>query len=332
MIALESSPVTDKVTNPSLIRELKICVLSFWPERKNDFFPGPLPVSLERKNFYKLKQFPYLVCVKSDGLRFLLLRFNKIVYFVDRSFTFYKVNIKFDSDSDSNESLEFMLDGELIKTKDGKWSYIAHDCISIYGKDISSSNFDQRYEAVLTIVNDIFIAEGSDIKLAVKEFYKFSEIDKLMSLINSDKINHNIDGLIFTPVTLGIGTQTQYTLFKWKTRVNHTFDLKIVDNVDLARYDAYYQGQNEQIFASVDKNTKDGIHFTKLLKQRCPTFKSGSIVELSFNDELNCFEPLIIRTDKSHPNSLFTIDKTLKNIEENITLDEIVNVIKNKNK
>jgi len=325
----DDGPNSLKIIDPELIRELKTSVLSFWPNRKNDFFPGPLPVSLERKNFYKLRQFPYLVCVKSDGLRFIMLRHNKNIYLVDRSFTFYNVSLNFQESN--NFGVEFMLDGELIKTKDNQWTYIAHDCISIYCKDISASNFDQRYEAVLTIINDIFIKEGSDFNIIAKKFYKFNEIDTLISMLNNNKINHSIDGLIFTPLTLGIGTQTQFTLFKWKTRLHHTFDLKIVDNEEVHRYDAYAnQGTTDKLFGSVDKNTKEGAQFIKLLKQKCPTFKSGDIVELDFNDKTKCFEPLIVRTDKSHPNSLFTIEKTLKNIEENITLDELVNIIKNK--
>jgi len=327
-----NGPLVVQITNESKIQALKMTVLSFWPNRKSNFSPVPLPTSLERKNFYKLKQFPYLICVKSDGIRFLLFRQNNIVYLVDRSFTFYIISLNFINNETNNQDVELMLDGELIKTKDNRWSYIAHDCVVADFKDISQLHFDVRYEAIKDILINRWcgcgIDSGSDsLYLTTKKFYKFSEIDNLINDMSSGKINHKTDGLIFTPLTLGIGTQTQYTLFKWKDRAHHTFDFKIIETP--TEYVAYVnQGTDDKKYASVDKKTKEGLEFTRLLKLKCPTFKNGSIVELDYNIETNCFEPKMIRTDKNHPNSLFTIEKTLKNVEENITLENIVHMIK----
>jgi len=321
-------PRVIKIVNNDIIKQLQSSVLSFWPDRKNNYFPAPLPVSLERKNFYKLKQFPYLICVKSDGTRYLMLVYRGATYFVDRAFNFYKI-IEDDVINHANnvrsggDQINLMVDGELLKNKNSEWTYIIHDCIVVDSKDISKSNFDIRYEAVKDIIES---RQGftSDFKLATKKFYSFSEIDILISELSNNKINHITDGLIFTPLTLGIGTQTQYTLFKWKERSHHTFDFKITESP--SEFIAYVnQGPIDKKYASVDKRTKEGIEFSRLLKLRCPTFKSGMIVELDYKDA--CFEPRNLRLDKLHPNSLYTIEKTIKNITENITLDEIIELI-----
>jgi hypothetical protein len=84
-----------KVTDVKLLQELKSTLLGFWPKRKNNNFPAPLPVSIERKNFDALKKFPYVISLKSNGTRFLLVAFNEHVYIVDRVFDFYIVDQNF---------------------------------------------------------------------------------------------------------------------------------------------------------------------------------------------------------------------------------------------
>ena len=60
--------------------------------------------------------------------------------------------------------------------------------------------------------------------------------------------------------------------------------------------------------------------------KNCPEFKNNDIIECRYNTETECFEPIKIRTDKSHANNLYTVDKTMQNIRENITLEELFNM------
>ena len=136
------------ITSETLIEELKNVILGFWTNRKNNHFPGPLPVSLERKSMYKLKQYPYLVCFKSDGIRFMMLCYNKCIYMVDRSFTFYKVEQSFTDIFNGHTEINkcsALFDGELVINKNGKWAYIIYDCVCINYTDVSQETFYNRY-------------------------------------------------------------------------------------------------------------------------------------------------------------------------------------------
>jgi mRNA guanylyltransferase len=327
----EDGPISHKINDARLLQNLRATILGFWPNRKNNHFPAPLPVSLERKNFYKLKQYQYLICVKSDGMRFLMMCYDGKVYMVDRAFKFYQIKQNFDRviyGSVTKDTCGAIFDGELIKDEKGSWVYIIHDCVSMSGKDISQEHFDERYVAVNEALQDFWSYDEKlcDFKISTKRFYKFSEIETLKK--NLESLDHSIDGLIFTPITLAIGTQTQYTLFKWKPREHHTFDFKVSETRDA--YNAFVsQGQSDAIFASVEKRTPAGKTFTELLKKKCPTFKNSDIIECEYNEKTECFDPFMIRTDKSHPNSLYTVEKTMCNIKENITMEELFNLKKN---
>ncbi len=308
------------IEDSNLIGNIKSTILGFWPNRKNNYFPAPLPVSLEKKDFFKILKYPYVICLKSNGIRYLMLCMNNSVYMIDRAFNIYIVDVKFKHQIYGNNSYALLLDGELIDNR-----YIIHDCICIFGKDVSSENLHERYENVVNVVNNFWIKEEQNtILLETKNFYGLHEIKQVANLLN-DK---NVDGLIFTPVSLPIGTHTQYTLFKWKIKSQHTFDFKLVE--DNSSFNAYIiQSQNQVKFASVDKNTPKGKEFGDLLIKNCPNFKNNSIVECEYDDKLNTFIPIKVREDKLHPNNLYTIEKTLNNIKEDITIDEIIERLKN---
>lgn len=322
------------------LAELKSTVLGFWPERKTNFFPGPSPVSIEKDNLYKLENYPYVISIKSDGTRYMLMFYkiknNYKVYLIDRTFNFYKVEDREISLGTGFKELYGSLpcgalfDGEMVsgKTKIGGNGniYVIHDCICINSTDISKNTFTERLENIKehqNILRNFSLLPGT-FKITLKTFYKFNEVDKLLE--DLPKLDHKTDGLIFTPALLPIGNQTQYTLFKWKDKKNHTFDFRITETTD--SYNAYVgQGKGEEeLFASVLKNTIDGHTFGSLLKKLL--FKNKDIVECSFNQTTNSFDPVLIRSDKSHPNMLFTVKKTLLNIDENITFEEIIEKVR----
>lgn len=322
----ETGPFAKPITDVLTTKNIRNVILGYWPRRRNDYFPGPQPVSLERRDLFKLKKFPYLVCVKSDGMRFMMLFIMQHgvhkCYMIDRAFRPFEISQCFNKPSMYKNTL---FDGELVKLKNGVWTYIIHDCVSYEGVDVSQEDFNKRYSCVTNAV-EMFLSstiDGDHIPIEMKKFVPFGEIKTLIDMESNNKISHPTDGLIFTPIMLPIGTNAQYTLFKWKSIKLHTFDFKIVDESD--KYIAYVNNKGVlSPFASVTKNSAQGKDFSaKLSGLHNPRYESGMIVECEFNSVTNCFDPLFVRTDKTHPNGLYTVEKTLLNIRENITIDEL---------
>ncbi len=337
-----------KIIDDKLSLILKNTILSFWGEIKNDFFPAPQPVSLDRRSINKLIQNEYLVCVKSDGMRFLMINYDHNTYMTDRAFKFFKVEQYFNDEMlyrATEDKCGFIIDGELVKFKQSdSWQFVVHDCITMGGVSVINQTFPKRYEHVYKLINEIWIPivskddrvvskddrvvskddrVVSSFKISTKQFYPFNELKKLIDL--TDKMDHHIDGIIFTPKYKKIGTNTQFDLFKWKPRNLHTFDFKIT--VTDEGVTAYVNKNGVHIpYARASKNTEEEKKFITLLNKNCPDFVNGSIVECNYDDINILYEPIKLRLDKSHPNSLFTIEKTLINIRENITIEELINL------
>jgi hypothetical protein len=330
----ETGPIAIRITNESLIESLKKIILLHWQiTDERDFFPAPQPVSLERRDFSKLIEYEYLVCAKSDGMRFLLVCYEGLCYMVDRAFKFYRVNLIFknnelynlSSDNDLSNTLGGIFDGELVLNKQGKWQYVIHDCINIYGKDISKSFFPARYSEITKLICDYWVPEGSEFKICSKQFFPFKQLGLLNRLINENRLDHKTDGIICTPKDRKVGSHTQYDLYKWKPRHLHTFDFKIVKGSDGITVFVNKNGEHVPYASALHGSPEEKIFLDGLVKN-CPEFTNNTIVECDYDDLNDVYTPIKLRLDKSHPNSLFTVKKTLCNIKENISMEELIDL------
>ena len=107
---------------------------SVWGTLKsgNEFppiFPGPQPISIERKHFELLKKNTYAVCEKTDGIRHVCMCFmfgdKKMCVLVNRALDVYLLPLNM-----PRKSYEYgtTVDGELVKnTVDGKWYFISNE-------------------------------------------------------------------------------------------------------------------------------------------------------------------------------------------------------------
>jgi mRNA guanylyltransferase len=331
----DSGPISFRINDEELLETLKKIILDHWQiTDERDFFPAPQPVSLERRDLSKLIEYEYLVCAKSDGMRFLLICYGGSSYMVDRAFKIYKINLNFknnelyNSNGPYNETLGGIFDGELVANKQGKWQYVIHDCINIYGKDISKNIFPARYSEIVKLTCDYWISEGSEFRITSKQFFPFRQLGLLNRLIQEDKLDHKTDGIICTPKNKKVGSHTQYDLFKWKPRHLHTFDFKIIKNQE--GITAYVNKNGVHVpYASAPIGSQEEKLFIEGLNKNCSEFVNGNIVECDYNDVSDIYTPIKLRLDKSHPNSFFTVKKTLCNIKENISMEELIEMIEN---
>ena len=286
-----------------------------YKNRGLDTYPAAQPVSIEKKDIEKLTKYEYNIGLKLDGVRYLLILLqdnlhNNCSILINRSLEFYLININLNCNNlYSNGTI---LDGELCTNE-----YIIHDSVLINGNKIRNMPHSSRLACVSENLLNIDNTNTSFV-IKVKKFYKYKKFSDF--IINEYNINNNNDGIIFMPNKLNVMSGTQYSLFKWKPLKKHTFDFLIKENDN--NLQAYvYHLKNITLFAEINYNTANGKIFIDNAK-KLNNYKNECILECYYENEN--FHPLLVRTDKKHANSLRTIERTLFNIKENITLDNFI--------
>lgn len=303
------------ITNSNFIKYLTRTILYYWNFKGSDAqFPGAQPVSIERKDFDKIKKYPYYVGVKNDGVRYIMFLTtdklnNKVCILCDRALNFYIIDgIVADSAIYQNT----IFDGELIDDK-----FIVFDSVVLCGNRINLNNFTSRLTEIDCCVRTL-IDTSSSLKILTKTFYKLKDFKLFIENIYDKE--ENKDGLILVPDKLGVHSGTQYSLYKWKPANQHTvdFNIKVMGN----NLEAYVYNQKQLIkFANILYNTEKGKLFIDKAKL-LPNFSDNCILECLFNNDEQNFSPVLVRTDKEHANSLRTVERTLFNATENILLEE----------
>ena len=319
---VDNSPKGSLIKNKQfinyLIRNINLC----YTVKGNELvFPAPQPVSIENKDFVKLEKYKYYTSIKLDGVRFLLYFINdknniNQSILINRALNFYNINI----DAEQNIYNGTLLDGEVIFNKEkNQWNFVIHDALLLCGNKINKYTHSCRLaDTKCCIESFISNNDSNTLNLTVKEFYPFEEFDKFIEDVYN-KSNNN-DGIIFMPENLPVISGTQYSMLKWKPENKHTFDFLIKEsNLGLEAY-VFYMG-NLKLFANIHKNTTEGEKFITKTKE-LNGYHNDCIVECSFNKETSNFNPLLIRTDKTHPNSMRTIERTLFNINEDIQIKD----------
>ena len=232
-------------------------------------FIGPQPQTLQMKNIIpenKNSNDPnirtgYVVTEKADGERRLLfISANGKMYLITSS-----MKVMFTGAYTEQATLKnSLLDGELImhnKYHDYINLYAAFDIYYVNGQDVRAQYFMTSHEGeevsksrfyLLNACIDNLNAKSvmdqdisSPIKTICKNFYPkkhtdsiFSACQTLLTNINEGIYEYNTDGLIFTPIRLGVGSYeagtagklertTWEVAFKWKPPMYNTIDFMV---------------------------------------------------------------------------------------------------------
>ncbi len=263
-----------------------------WGSSDVSRFPGPQPVSIERRHFCLLKRQPYLVCEKTDGVRHLLVSTPEgIVALVNRAFNVEPVKIRIPKDT--------LLDGELVKAKSGKVLFMVYDAVRVKGEDLMRAPLNQRLEKARAIIKGIIKTAAAPFEVRVKTM-----IDLGSPIPDLNSFEYETDGLVFTPKEEPIRMGTHETMFKWKPRERITIDFCLQNGKEL-----FVQDRGEP-YKEAELHTRN----------KRPDLVNGTIVECGYGD-LGWFVEKI-RTDKTHANNRRTYFRTLVNIRENILVTE----------
>ena len=273
------------------------------------YFPGPQPVSVERKDFQTLRNENYWVSYKSDGVRYLMVfvRIDDKNYciLIDRKMDCHLVKMTaatklFESGT--------VLDGEIVENRETKQSeFIVYDATIVCGRSLIQEPHSTRLEAAMTVANHV---RFTSVPVRIKLFYPLRDFrDYVQDVVGT--ITHGIDGYIFTPEDSWVRSGTHYKMFKWKEHISNTVDFHVE-----------YHRKRRRYILRVSRG-----------KSLMETDDQLIGVEKQFADQLPCimeckyvgpktWVPVLIRYDKTHPNNYLTYTKTMLNIEENIKLEE----------
>lgn len=304
-----------EITNINYCAYLTKFITYNWNYRGNPQFPCPQPVSIERKDFVKLKNYDYFVGVKNDGVRYIMIfttdRNNKKQCILcDRNIKFYSIDVSGDETLFNGT----LFDGELINDK-----FIVYDSVLICGNRINKQSYSTRLAEIDMCIRTLIRPfKFNNLDIIPKTFYRLSDFSKFIK--EEYDTNNSKDGLIFMPEKLPVMNGTQFSMFKWKPANKHTVDflIKTVDN----NLEAYvYHENNLTKFADILKSQEHGAKFIEEFKQ-LENYNSECILECLFMKDTQNFKPVLVRTDKNFPNSLRTVERTLFNAEENILINE----------
>jgi hypothetical protein len=219
---IEKDPVTSqwKVVPGSKLEET---VTSFLIESWNSqhgYFPGPQPISIERRHFSILKANQYVVCEKTDGVRHVLVSNvfgdKKMCILVNRAFEMFVVPLNLPKSAYQGT----ILDGELIDK-----TFMVYDAVTVSGVSVRDRTLLERLEEARTIVKGILRMKSDPVSLKMKTFFDLRDYKKFITE-HIPSVTCAMDGLVFTPVKDCVRTGTHETMFKWKPRENNTVDFQ----------------------------------------------------------------------------------------------------------
>jgi hypothetical protein len=309
-------------------------------------FPGANPISIERRDLHLLRDEEYLVALKTDGVRYVLLLTMKlkedepIAIMVDRKMRMYEVEVWASEDYFRRGSL---FDGELVQL-DGvqdALEYVVFDVMRCRGESCTSMPYRDR----LQVLHNTILVTGSDVNeddidmLIADEDRMYVRSDMCVLRASPKRCvpkrlahtlwaerhrcSHLNDGLILTHNQSGVETGTSGKTYKWKP--HHTVDVLINERGHVFANDR--RSPKLVPVEAIDGRTVqlECNRLTEVLAARfpciveCKVCVDGSVVRLVPDRE---------RSDKQSPNTLMVIGATVVNAIENITADELCAVLR----
>jgi hypothetical protein len=285
-----------------------------------DYFPGPQPISIERKHFPVLRSAEYVVCEKTDGERHMMVALmyegKPKCFFVNRAFDMIEVKINLNKKAYEGT----ILDGELYDN-----TLMVYDSVLVNGVLVAHQNLDERLAAAEEMMKFIIYMKSDRYRLKMKTFHMMKDFGVFMDEY-LPTVQQKIDGLVFTPVYEPIRLGTHETMFKWKPLEKNTVDFLMKREPTRETpgckpgplaWRLYVQEKGKLYFESE-------IPLNRISDE--PWFEDGAIVECRYVtwESPMWWKPLKRRRDKTHPNNRRTFYRTIVNIKEDIQMKEFL--------
>ncbi len=159
---------------------------------------------------HKLNANPHLVSLRTNGNPYLLfltkVNFVNQCVFVDKKIQqgyFYPRMIvsRFRFDDRLFEG-GTVLDGEMIKTNDGKWLFLLGDIIGYKGAHLENVNLVKRMNLLYDVLSKMFTATPCDVcVLQVKRYFTYPELEETLTNF-MPSLPYTCRGITFKPLFL----------------------------------------------------------------------------------------------------------------------------------
>lgn len=282
-------------------------------------FPGPMPITVEREHVNRIRGGDVKFTPKADGTR-VLLTFTQ--YFIDgekrricallhRDATCHLVQMSVHPSTYDNGGSIF--DAELITLTDGRTTRLEiFDCYAYAGITVTGSTLTRRLKLVAQLIQGADQSQPNALQMNQKPYFSLqqSALDIAQSFVtNRHQLDYKTDGVVLV-FDAALNAKEQF-----KVKMRHTVDLIIVkDDEDNNFYLASYDDADDSYV------TKQSL---KVLPQGAAV---NTVVECDMlvADDTTVFTPICVRYDKHAPNNERVIERTIKTVNDNITLGMLV--------
>lgn len=282
-----------------------VLLRSFGVAKHAPIFPGPQPVSIERRHIPQLWKNPYVVCEKTDGVRhaIMCLKFQEKKYclVVNRNLEFMVMGLRF-------PATDVILDGEMVKCHDGKWKFVVYDATSVSLVE-QKAGLDARLCAAKGVIRRVLKVSGDPFRIDIKKFWPVEKFQEFQEAT----FPYETDGLVFTPLNDPIRIGTHETMFKWKPLQQNTIDFQIKWRPHNSKWGLYIQ-EKGTLFLECEWVETDGVPNEFL--------REDAIVECMYIPDHKKWWPIKERVDKNYPNARRTFWRTMINLREDIQPQE----------
>lgn len=325
--------VTDATENDHYWRVLH-CL---WVGARRRGFPSCNPKSISRDSLQTLQHHSYDICLKSDGIRYVLLLTCRagdadapVALMIDRSRNMYEVMVVA---PDEYFVKGTVMEGELVwrQPDEQEMIFFVFDAICVKGESLTSKPFHVRIrrthlmlqhsddlqgaadieERVLETDCIVMVHYNPRIKLRAKQFVCMQHAARLWE--DRGEAEHRVDGIIFqdTDAPYCSGTAHDDSCLKWKDHAS----------VDLC-------GPPAELRASDAPLPEKLFERTVVVKPSRITATNDCVLEYHVTATADEVHLMAIRTrlDKDTANSLMVVMATLNDVLNHIQPDEIASV------
>lgn len=348
-----------KVVDEVKINHVKSLISKAYGVNINTHIAIDNPVSLDNNNINLLSKSNYTVSFKADGTRYIMVlcmyRDRPLAALVNRAGVVYTLHIMAKSDHFTFGSV---FDGELcnsnIGTKKSYYDFLVFNALMDQGAMLHNLNYPTRLSHIRSNFSSDAIPSDKRERLSAYILAKAPSLNLMRkeyeSIHNMRSMQHNIitrykfDGFIFTPNDEPVFTGRNEHLLKWKT--NNYIDICLIVHKD-KKYEILVDNNGNSVVLgdllqkSVEIDIKSSQYLQDILKGakifnnlfNCDNnvvfnhiIEVDSIIDPMHN-ELLMLKFIRLRPDKNSPNNIKTIQRTLKTIQDNVTLPQIYSVI-----